>query len=303
MPFIPKDSINSAGARNRIAIIGPPGSGKTTSLLTFPNLYVFDRDKNLPPGVPSTPAWNPDWVQSMGIKNTVTGVPNFRDATLKWFRENHNKFEEDQTLALDSWSFVQDACDLQTAAEEKLQPSNEKGNRDGFWFWNQKLKYSQEIAEYLKSMKCNVVVTLHEVVDRDEKGRINGKIRPVQAGQFKDVLLGVFNNVWRMRGHMPANTNALAARNPDGTKKDVPLNFYWELYGSSVVDLKLDATLGRYCRANGIKTIPIKWDEKNGVYTGGYKVIQEIYAHCDKGTPVNVEKTEFLPEQSEVTIK
>lgn len=273
MPWIPKDSITSTGDCNRIAIIGPPGSGKTTSLLTFPELIILDRDKNAPPGVTVIPAWNPDWADSYA-KRTVKDVPNFRDAIIKFLKENHDKFEPGQTFALDSWTFIQDACDLQTRVEDDLA-----GNKNNYFFWGQKLKFSKDIAEFIKSMKCNVVVTMHETMERNEAGQLTGKIRPIQDGSYKDCVLGVFNNVWRMRGSMAkGEQKSIAPRNPDGSKKEVERWFYWQLFGDSVVDLKLDATLGRYCRRNGVDKVEIKFDGDKVV--GGYQVIQEIYRNA-----------------------
>jgi len=275
MKFLPTDALTSSGATNRIAIIGPPGSGKTSSLLTFPDLIVFDRDKNTPKGVVTIPAHNPDWADSL-VKRSVKDTPNFRDATLKWLRLNHDKFEPEQTFALDSWTFLQDACDLQTYVEEDLIGVNPKtGQKDGYYFWKTKLEFSKKIVEFLKSMKCRVVVTMHETIDRDEQGKVNGKIRPVQDGSFKDQVLGVFNNVWRMRGHMPRVAHSIAPKNPDGTKKEVDLWFYWQLYGDSVIDLKMDNSLGLICRKNKIDKVEILFREDK--ILGGYQTIQALY--------------------------
>jgi hypothetical protein len=280
MPFIPIDAAPSKGAINRIAIIGPPGSGKTTSLLTFPDLIVFDRDKNCPADVLTIPAWNPDWADNL-VKRTFNNLPNFRDAIIKWFRENHDKFEPEQTFALDSWSFIQDACDLQTNAEDDNAGVGKSGNKDSYFFWKQKLKYSKAIAEYLKSMKCRVVVTMHEAIDRDAEGRPNGKIRPVQDGSYKDYVLGVFNNVWRMRGNMPVKKENEIAKRLDGKKVPVETTYYWQLFGDSIIDLKLDSSLSQYVKKHNIDKVEIV---QNGTgISGGFKTIQEIYSAIQRG--------------------
>lgn len=275
--YIPKDAITAELPKSRLAIIGPPGSGKTTSLLTFPNLIIFDRDHKAPAGTTTIPAWNPDWADSL-VKRTVKDVPNFRDAIKKWLRENHDKFEPEQTFALDSWTFIQDACDLQTHLEDDFMPANPKtGQKDGYWFWGQKLRYSKELCDFLKSMKCNVVVTFHETIDRDEQGRPNGKLRPMQDGSYKDALLGNFTEVFRMRSNLPRlNKAGLAQRDTSG-QRVIDTGFFWQVAGDSVVDLNSNPTLGKILRRLNITQIEIKLDAE-GNPTGGYQTIQELYA-------------------------
>jgi len=270
--FIPKDSITSAIPNERIAIIGPPGAGKTTSLLTFPNLIVFDRDHKCPPDITTIPAWNPDWADSL-VKRTVKDVPNFRDAIKRWLRENHDKFEPTQTFAIDSWTFVQEACDLQTHLEDDLS-----GKKDGFWFWGQKLRYSKELMDFVKTMKCRVVVTFHETIDRDETGRPNGKIRPAMEGSYKDIVLGNFTDVFRQRANTPLLDEAGKVKR-DEKGRVVTGGFVWQVMGDSVVDLNTNPLLGRLCRASKITQFEIKI--VNGVVTGGYQAIQALYGGTD----------------------
>lgn len=275
---IPKDAEQTTIPNERIALIGPPGAGKTTSLLTFPNLIIFDRDRKCPPGVTAIPAWNPAWADNLA-KRTIKDVPNFRDAIKVWMRANHDKFAPEQTFAIDSATFIIDACDLQTHVEDDFMPTNPKtGQKDGYWFWGQKLRYLKELHDFIKSMKCRVVVTFHETIDRDEKGLPNGKLRPAVDGSYKDVILGNYTDVWRQRANVPVLDSAgKAVRDEKGKVRTD--GYYWQLAGDSVVDLNMNPTLGRLCKLYNIDRVPIKYD--GNAVTGGYQAIQEIYSRAN----------------------
>lgn len=282
--YIPPDITKAVIQSERIAIIGPPGSGKTTSLLSFPNLIIFDLDKKAPAGTTTIPAWNPDWADSVLADGKLNGrirkdIPNFRDAIKKWLRINHYQFTPSQTFAIDSWSYLQDACDHQTQIEDvEIGMANTiKGTHNDFWFWEQKQNFTREVVKYIMSMKCRVVVTFHEANDRDEQGRLNGKIRPLMSGTYKDYILGAFNNVWRMRPNMPSRDKAgLIKRDADGNPI-ADTGYFWQLFGNSVIDLNCDPNISKVARKEEITKIAITLTT-DGEVTGGYKTIQQLYA-------------------------
>lgn len=267
MPYIPKGVITSTIPNERIAIIGPPGSGKTTSLLTFPDLIVLDRDNKLPPGIKSIPAWNPDWADEVigGKKKRSFTIPNFRDAIVIWLEREHALFEPEQTFAIDSWTFLQDAHDMQTWAED--EHATEK---NGFFFWGQKEKFSKRIVDMLKNMRCRVVVTFHEAFETNSKGQRTGKIRPVMSGSYKDQILGGFNFVWRMKGNIPG-------KNPAGLNaKGGPVRFVWQVAGDSEVDINNGHVLDMIIKKKKLQEIDIIRSE-TGEMSGGYQTIQNLY--------------------------
>lgn len=287
--FIPPGAIQSSIPSERIALIGPPGSGKTTSLLTFPNLIIGDIDKKAPSNQITIPFWSGDWVKSILKERacTVNGVPNHRDAIKVWFRENHAKFTAEQTFAVDSWSYLMDACDNQTHLEDTIcgYSKTKKGERNDFWFWEQKLDFTREIIKYIRSMRCRVIVTFHEVIDRNEDGKPNGKVRPFMTGSYKDIILGAFTNVWRMRPNLPLNEKDKNKIIHPGT--EAATGFFWQLDGDSIIDLNTDPNIDQLVMAEGIKRIQIHKDYKTGKVTGGYQTIQELYAKHGMTTPTN----------------
>lgn len=232
-------------------------------------------DNKMPTGVQTIPAYNPDWSDEIiggKKKRTFPLVPNVRDAVLIFLRDNHDKFEPEQTFAIDSWSFLMDFFALQTYAEDDAST-----DKNGFFYWGQKLKFATKIMGYLKGMRCRVVVTLHETVDRDEKGNLNGKIRPVMDGGYKDQLLGGFNHVWRMRGNVVSTTGGMVKRNADGSVDKSKLSYFWQVAGDSVVDINNGQILDQIIKREKITSIEIFRDPITGVVSGGYQTINQLY--------------------------
>jgi hypothetical protein len=234
----------------RLLLQGWPGTGKTHAALTFPNPYVLDFDNNLQAyygkDIPNYPIWNSEFVtKTLSFPPTKPGAqPNRRDAALKFLREEATKFTPDQTLIVDSWSRLQAAIDAQNEMEPKI---TKEGKIDDFHFWKQKLDYSREFMQLLCSVKCHVIVTVHEIAERDPKsGALLDKVRPLQQGKFLAELASYFTYVFR----------AVTEEQKDTTGKVVKTNYLWQV----ATDNQFEA-IARPSFPDGTYRIPASYDE------------------------------------------
>jgi hypothetical protein len=224
--YIPKDAQtleNKTQPQIRMLLQGWPGVGKTHAALTFPNPYVLDFDNNLQAyygqKIPNTPIWDSQYVKDvMKFPPTKPGAqPNRRDALLKFLKEEALKFSTNQTLIVDSWTRLQAAIDAQNELEPKI---TKEGKIDDYHFWNQKLAYSREVMQLLCSVKCHVVVTVHEMAERDKKtGVLLDKVRPLQEGKFIAEFASYFTYVFR----------AITEETKDTTGKVTGTKYYWQV--------------------------------------------------------------------------
>jgi len=268
--FIPPGSITSTSIDTRIAIIGAPGSGKTTSCLTFPNRIWADFDHKLPANETSMPFWNSDFCDKLATRTFKT-IVNRRDAFKFWLRDNHAEFHEDQTFILDSWTLLMNAFEVQTSAEDELLDQNDKSNK--YYLHKQRLLYCRQIFECLKAMRCIVVVTFHEAADRDKDGELNGKVRPLMDGQFKDQIFGQFTDVWRQRANIyetDPRTGIVIRDKENGNKPKLKLvehnnnqdwRWFWQLLGDAEFDTNCNPDLGEKVRKHKKYLVPADYNE------------------------------------------
>lgn len=261
--FIPKGTVTTtAREREVIAIIGAPGSGKTTSCLSFPNRIWADFDHKLPAGEQSVPFWNPDFIGTLAKPFAANCPANKRDAWKKWLRENYNLFTPEQTFILDSYTNMQAAFNLQEKLENDMVGDEKKS---GFTFWGNKQRFSEETSHMLSSMKCRVVVLFHERVERDDKGELTGKLSPVLDGRYKDEILKDFTDVWRQicfPYKRSANGNIVIEQG----KKVVEETWFWQLMSDETMNCNMNPTLGAKARSLGIKRVRANYDEIVKIY-------------------------------------
>jgi hypothetical protein len=131
-----------------------------------------------------------------GKPNNATLPLNVRDAAKKWLQVFGSQLTSDMTLVEDSWTSLQNRFDLQSQLAHEISYSR-SGEEDKFAFWRLKQKYSAEMTELYKSLKCNVVVICHEVRERNEDGNLTGKLKPLMQGGFADQLAGQFTDSYR----------------------------------------------------------------------------------------------------------
>lgn len=175
----------------RLGIQGYPGVGKTWSALTFPNPIVMNYDNKLGvhigKDIPTLPFYDSRWFNAF-----KKGQEHRHDAVLRWIQTEGIKLTKDQTLIQDSWSTLQNWFDIAM----RVPYYTKDGKEDGYKFWNLKIDYALKMMEALKMLTCNVVVTFHETVERNDNGNIVG-LKPLMQGQFADQLAGCFTDWFR----------------------------------------------------------------------------------------------------------
>lgn len=255
--YIPNDAQTTQIPHEIIGIIGAPGSGKTTSILTFPNRVWYDFDHKLPAGEVCIPMWDADFVASIkGVRQEFRdSPPNRRDAFRVHFRNNHSKFTEAQTLIIDSWTILQNAIDQQTQIEE-----DHSSKPNPFSFWKRKAAYSIEICEMIKACKARVVVTFHEAPERNEEGMMTGKLKPVMDGGFKDQLFGHFTDVWHQVSNPPEVDERGIMKKENG-QTVYSRGWFWNLTDDKQVNTNCNPLLSQKIRAKNIKRVVADYNE------------------------------------------
>ena len=212
--YIPTTAISLATVEKkfqvRLGLQGPPKTGKTFSALSFPNPMVLSFDRGLVAhigrkDVHEIPFYDDAFVDSLVKRKapdyidfeTKRQMPrpfNRRDALLKWLYEDGQKLTSEQTLVVDGNTGIQAAFHKQYWTEPAIDKDGKLKKYDEY---NRKINYFTELAICLKSVKCNVVYLCHEMNDRNAEGDLNGKIRPLMSGAFKDEMQSHFTDWFR----------------------------------------------------------------------------------------------------------
>lgn len=180
----------------RLGIQGPAFSGKTTSSLTFPHPLVgsFDRKVNAHThrsDVINVPFYDGEFCDKIIKRNGLQTPPNRRDAFLKWLGTEALKLSPEQSLIVDNSTGVEEAFHTQYQLAPVI---SKQGEVDSFAEWRHKIDFFGDLHTAFKALKCNVIYITHEAPDRDKKGELNGKIRPLLTGQAGDKLQGNFTD-------------------------------------------------------------------------------------------------------------
>ena len=273
----PKELISSTRPDEMIAIIGAPGSGKTTSIIIgkdinniqstdgFPNRQWLDFDNKCPAGEQTIPFWNSGFCDTIYKPTPGFGVSNRRDAFKRWLEQNHKLFVQGQTIILDSWSLLMTAFYIQTYREWDLMPTNKDGERNGYFVWTSLIRYAREILDMLKGMNCRRIVTFHETRERDEKDRLTGKLKPLMDGQFKDQILGYFTDVYRQCKD-PIKKDERGKNVTVGTGFAYEKGWFWQLVSDETMDCNMNPTLGTKVRRKNLRLINARYQSLEELY-------------------------------------
>lgn len=237
MAYTPPHSINIKESKTAphlfVGLIGESGSGKTYSALTFPNPVVADIDNGLSAQAGKRDALSIPFHDDVFCRNVLkaaynqkAGVVNKRDAFKVWIRDEADKLEPEQTLVVDSWTMLQDHFDRQTALEPAYTA---KGEINPFEFWARKIDYSRDIMIMLQGLRCNVVVTFHELKQRDEAtGELLDKIAPLMQGKFVARIPSFFDEFYRCLV-IPLKNRKGEIIQINGKPLTQDRNFFWQI--------------------------------------------------------------------------
>lgn len=212
--YIPTNSIpldkQDYNFQRRIGLQGLPKSGKTWSALGFSNPVVVSFDRGLlshigKKEIIEIPFYNEKFVDSVVSRVSThyndfyTGVSKLRpcnrkDALTKWLYTEAVKLTKNQTLILDGLTGI----DAAYHGEYWLEPAvDREGKLKPYEEYKRKKDYLTEIAMCIKALTCDIILICHESFDRNEKGDLNGMIRPLMSGQFLDQLQSHFTDWFR----------------------------------------------------------------------------------------------------------
>lgn len=215
----------------RVGLQGWPGTGHTHSSLTFPNPFVLDFDNKLAAHygktIPNIPFWDGDYVSKvLGFPPPRPGKnPCRQKALVNFLKTEAPKFNNNQTIILDSWTAIQEAIDCYN--DDCPVISKKTGELDEFAFWGNKLTDSREIMRLIKGLKCNVVVNFHELAQRDPKtNMLLDKVRPLQQGSFVAEIASHFTFFFR----------TLSEEKKDKDGKVTGVEYYWQVESNNTFE-------------------------------------------------------------------
>lgn len=180
---------------------GPAFSGKTTAALTFPNPVALSYDRKVTAhqhrkDVIVVPFFDPEFVDKIHPRSGTKNPPNRKDALITWLNTEGMKLSKEQTLIADNCSEIEKAYHTWFDVNKHLAVTK-SGEKNEFIEWRLKNDYFDELHTLFKALKCNVIFIAHEAPDRDKKGELNGKFRPILTGQSGDKLGSNFTDYFR----------------------------------------------------------------------------------------------------------
>jgi len=181
-----------------VLLIGPPGSGKTTYALQFPDVWVADCDNNLAGPVrylKSVGKFKPfkaDSIQFDDDGKPITPAQSWERLVTK--TQEALKSPDIKTIIIDSLTHVDRI--LLVWCMEKLRKATPE-----FDVWNM---FKLRLYDYLVKIRSggkSVIVICHEKIEYDKNGSID-KFVPAVSTNLKDYFGYLFTDVWRSELHL-----------------------------------------------------------------------------------------------------
>lgn len=185
----------------RVGIQGMPGSSKTWASTTFPNPVFVSFDRGLVSHIGRKDIieiqfYNGQYVDSIVRRSGTAQPPNRKEALVKFLTTEALKLSPEQTLVLDANTGIQTSYHVWWE-QNKMTFLTDGGKVDARKEWSLKLGFYRELFEYLKALSCSFIFIYHESPDRNDKGDLNGQVRPLLTGQFQDEVQSHFTDWYR----------------------------------------------------------------------------------------------------------
>lgn len=181
-----------------VLLIGPPGSGKTTYALQFPNVWVADCDSNLSgptrylKSVGKLTPFMTDSIQFDDDGKPITPSQSWERLVIK--TQEALKNPDVKTIVIDSLTHVDRI--LLVWCMDKLRKTTPE-----FDVWNM---FKLRLYDYLVKIRSggkSVIVICHEKIEYDKNGSID-KLVPAVSTNLKDYFGYLFTDVWRSELHL-----------------------------------------------------------------------------------------------------
>ncbi len=244
---------------------GMPKTGKTIGAATFPNIIWLAFESHLYARVedikiiheiditkfPVIPFNNPSFCKKILEEEhfsprELNGVINSKEAFYLWLRRNLLKFSPETTLVLDSWTALQEHFDVFQEHDKKI---TRDGKEDDYYFWAQKIVYSEKVAGLLDQLPCNLVVICHEAQERDKNtGKLLEKTQPLMQGKFITKFKKYFTHCFRAL--VIAEEDEKFKPVIDPITKKVKVRYVWQTSSDATFDASAGVGYPMYVEAN-----------------------------------------------------
>lgn len=180
-------------------IYGASGSGKTELLGTFPDPYILDTDFGLETLFGKDVDYDECYVR-LGDPNAKEMWPTILEKT-----ETFAKSPTNETFAVDSLTTIMDVATVHILA---------KAGRSSLLIQDYTPIYDEvtKLIVRLRRMPCNMVLTAHEEMIRDEMTGKTQVIPLVMGNKFGPKLPIFFTNIYNVMLDIPKGGNAAASR-------------------------------------------------------------------------------------------
>jgi hypothetical protein len=201
--YKPQDSVFLSELQDsqcRVGFQSVPFEGKTTAMLTWPNPVIASWDRKVSAhchrgDVPIIPFYDGEWLdKNLVRRDGLNCKPNRKDSLLKWLSTEGIKLSHEQTLILDGIPGIEASYHQWFEQHKDELATSRKGEFNKFVEWDLKKKYFEEVFDALKELKCDVLASVWETLDRDKEGNLNGKLKPLVTGVTGDKLGGNFTD-------------------------------------------------------------------------------------------------------------